>query len=117
MKLDFKHTQAAHCENGVTTSLLRHHGVSQITEPLAFGIGSGLILYLYSISENQQRTGDRFSHAARSDFQQNLQGSWYSGGEKKIQVERRSRKNIDAMSGCRSARRLPGRRLLSHLFS
>jgi hypothetical protein len=42
MKLDFRHTQAAHCENGVTTSLLRHHGVIQITEPLAFGIGSGL---------------------------------------------------------------------------
>lgn len=42
MKLDFRHTQAAHCENGVTTSLLRHHGVNQITEPLAFGIGSGL---------------------------------------------------------------------------
>jgi hypothetical protein len=42
MKLDFQHTQAAHCENGVTTSLLKHHGVSQITEPLAFGIGSGL---------------------------------------------------------------------------
>src|SRR5258707_5726996 len=42
MELDFKHTQAAHCENGVTTSLLRHHGVNKITEPLAFGIGSGL---------------------------------------------------------------------------
>ena len=42
MKLDFQHTQAAHCENGVTTSLLRHHGINQITEPLAFGIGSGL---------------------------------------------------------------------------
>src|SRR5436305_216240 len=42
MKVDFKHTQAAHCENGVTTSLLLHHGVGQITEPLAFGIGSGL---------------------------------------------------------------------------
>ena len=42
MKLDFRHTQAAHCENGVTTSLLRHHGVQQITEPLAFGIGAGL---------------------------------------------------------------------------
>ena len=42
MKLDFQHTQAAHCENGVTTSLLRHHGVNQITEPLAFGIGAGL---------------------------------------------------------------------------
>jgi len=42
MKLDFQHTQAAHCENGVTTSLLKHHGVAQITEPLAFGIGAGL---------------------------------------------------------------------------
>lgn len=42
MKLDFTHIQAAHCENGVTTSLLRHYGVQQITEPLAFGIGSGL---------------------------------------------------------------------------
>jgi hypothetical protein len=42
MKLDFQHLQAAHCENGVTTSLLRHSGVDRITEPLAFGIGSGL---------------------------------------------------------------------------
>ena len=42
MKLDFEHIQAAHCENGVTTSLLRHNGVKKITEPLAFGIGSGL---------------------------------------------------------------------------
>jgi hypothetical protein len=42
MKLDYQHIQAAHCENGVTTSLLRHNGVSKITEPLAFGIGSGL---------------------------------------------------------------------------
>ena len=42
MKLNFEHLQAAHCENGVTTSLLRHNGIAQITEPLAFGIGSGL---------------------------------------------------------------------------
>ena len=42
MKLDFQHIQAAHCENGVTTSLLRHNGIEKITEPLAFGIGSGL---------------------------------------------------------------------------
>jgi hypothetical protein len=42
MKVDYKHIQAAHCENGVTTSLLRHNGVEKITEPLAFGIGSGL---------------------------------------------------------------------------
>jgi len=46
MKLDFQHIQAAHCENGVTTSLLRHNGIDKITEPLAFGIGSGLF-YIY----------------------------------------------------------------------
>jgi hypothetical protein len=42
MKLDFEHLQSAHCENGVTTNLLRNTGVSQMTEPLAFGIGAGL---------------------------------------------------------------------------
>lgn len=42
MKHEFKHLQAAHCENGVTTNLLRSVGVEKITEPLSFGIGSGL---------------------------------------------------------------------------
>jgi Domain of unknown function (DUF4872)/Butirosin biosynthesis protein H, N-terminal len=42
MKQEFKHLQAAHCENGVTVNLLRMAGADKITEPLAFGIGSGL---------------------------------------------------------------------------
>lgn len=42
MKNNIGHLQAAHCENGVTTNLLRNIGVSRMTEPLAFGIGSGL---------------------------------------------------------------------------
>lgn len=42
MKLDFEHIQSAHCENGVTANLLKNIGVSQMTEPLAFGIGAGL---------------------------------------------------------------------------
>jgi Domain of unknown function (DUF4872)/Butirosin biosynthesis protein H, N-terminal len=42
MKTDFTHLQAAHCENGVTTNLLRSVGASKLTEPLSFGIGSGL---------------------------------------------------------------------------
>src|SRR5579863_297658 len=42
MKIQFEHIQAAHCENGVTVSLLKNIGVERITEPLAFGIGSGL---------------------------------------------------------------------------
>ncbi|MCJ8208149.1 BtrH N-terminal domain-containing protein [Mucilaginibacter sp. RS28] len=46
MKVDFQHRQSAHCESGVTSSLLQHAGLDQITEPLAFGIGSGLF-YAY----------------------------------------------------------------------
>ena len=42
MKINFEHRQAAHCENGVTANLLKHTGINKITEPLAFGIGSGL---------------------------------------------------------------------------
>ena len=42
MKSEFKHLQAAHCENGVTTNLLRTIGINDMTEPMAFGIGSGL---------------------------------------------------------------------------
>jgi hypothetical protein len=41
MTIDFKHSQSAHCENGSTANLLRYFGVD-ISEPLAFGIGSGL---------------------------------------------------------------------------
>jgi hypothetical protein len=39
---DFKHIQTAHCENGVTVNLLQQQGLDFLTEPLAFGIGSGL---------------------------------------------------------------------------
>jgi len=42
MKTDFEHHQAAHCESGVTSNLLRQSSHGKITEPLAFGIGAGL---------------------------------------------------------------------------
>ncbi len=52
MKLDFKHHQSAHCENGVISNLLKHHGYP-ISEPLAFGIGSGLFfVYLPFLKVN-----------------------------------------------------------------
>ncbi|UII23382.1 BtrH N-terminal domain-containing protein [Fulvivirga ligni] len=37
-----QHIQTAHCENGVVTTLLQHHGVDFMNEPLAFGIGAGM---------------------------------------------------------------------------
>ncbi len=42
MRIEFEHVQSAHCENGVTSNLLRHYGLRQLSEPLVFGIGSGL---------------------------------------------------------------------------
>ncbi len=60
MQVDFKHIQAAHCENGVTVNLLRHMGVDKITEPLAFGIGSGLFfIYIPLLKVNN---GPAFSY-------------------------------------------------------
>lgn len=37
----FEHRQSAHCETGVMSSLLRHHGLD-ISEPMVFGLASGL---------------------------------------------------------------------------
>lgn len=37
----FDHLHAAHCESGVMTNMLRHHGVP-MTESLAFGLAGGL---------------------------------------------------------------------------
>ncbi|WP_353164773.1 BtrH N-terminal domain-containing protein [Empedobacter brevis] len=38
---DFKHFQSAHCENGVASNLLKNKGID-VSEPMIFGIGSGL---------------------------------------------------------------------------
>ncbi len=42
--IDFQHRMAAHCENGVTGNLLRFHGI-ELSEPMIFGIGSGLFFF------------------------------------------------------------------------
>ncbi len=42
LKIDFAHNQSAHCENGVVSNLMKHNGFD-ISEPMVFGIGSGLL--------------------------------------------------------------------------
>ena len=37
----FKHQHSAHCETGVMSAILRHHGLD-VSEPMAFGLASGL---------------------------------------------------------------------------
>jgi len=52
MKLTFTHHQSAHCENGVASNLLKNSGLN-ISEPMVFGIGSGLFfVYLPFIKVN-----------------------------------------------------------------
>ncbi|MBF4471236.1 BtrH N-terminal domain-containing protein [Flavobacterium sp. HJJ] len=52
MKTDFTHYQSAHCENGVASNLLKHNGLN-ISEPMVFGIGSGLFfVYLPFLKVN-----------------------------------------------------------------
>ena len=41
LAIPFDHQQSAHCETGVISNLMRFHGLP-VSEPLAFGIGSGL---------------------------------------------------------------------------
>ncbi len=41
---EFKHLHSAHCETGVTAALLGNQGL-ELSEPLAFGIGSGLFFF------------------------------------------------------------------------
>lgn len=42
MEINFTHHQSAHCENGVVSNLMKHNGFD-VSEPLVFGIGSGLL--------------------------------------------------------------------------
>ena len=56
MEIEFQHCQSAHCENGVISNLLRHHNL-HISEPMVFGIGSGLFyVYLPFIKINHTPT-------------------------------------------------------------
>ncbi|WP_432670190.1 BtrH N-terminal domain-containing protein [Flavobacterium sp. SM2513] len=48
METNFIHHQSAHCENGVASNLLKHHGIN-ISEPMVFGIGSGLFFFYLPI--------------------------------------------------------------------
>ncbi|MBC5837352.1 BtrH N-terminal domain-containing protein [Flavobacterium muglaense] len=52
MQTNFTHHQSAHCENGVASNLLKHNGLD-ISEPMVFGIGSGLFfVYLPFLKVN-----------------------------------------------------------------
>ncbi len=48
-EIDFEHKMAAHCESGTVTALLNHSGL-EITEPMVFGIASGIFFGYFESS-------------------------------------------------------------------
>ncbi|WP_428224383.1 BtrH N-terminal domain-containing protein [Flavobacterium sp.] len=48
MEINFTHHQSAHCENGVASNLLKFHGIN-LSEPMVFGIGSGLFFFYFPL--------------------------------------------------------------------
>jgi hypothetical protein len=51
-KINFEHSMAAHCENGVTSNLIKFQGI-KLSEAMIFGIGSGIFFsYLPFIKLN-----------------------------------------------------------------
>lgn len=48
-EIDFEHKMAAHCESGTVTALLNHGGL-EITEPMIFGIASGIFFGYFESS-------------------------------------------------------------------
>jgi hypothetical protein len=48
-EIDFEHKMAAHCESGTVTALLNHAGL-EITEPMVFGIASGIFFGYFESS-------------------------------------------------------------------
>src|SRR5690554_8211026 len=71
IEVDFTHHQAAHCENGVISNLMKHNGF-EISEPMVFGVGSGLLFcYIPFLKVNhapvftyREMTGSRFTKFA-----------------------------------------------------
>lgn len=53
METNFTHNQSAHCENGVASNLLKFNGIN-ISEPMVFGIGSGLFFFYFPLLKVNQ---------------------------------------------------------------
>lgn len=101
MKVDFEHHQTAHCENGVASNLLRNKGI-EISEPMIFGIGSGLFfVYLPFLKVNfapgfsyRPMPGTIFSKAAKR-LGIKIKREKFSDPEKaKLALEKNLKQNI-----------------------
>ncbi|MEP6846491.1 MAG: BtrH N-terminal domain-containing protein [Panacibacter sp.] len=96
MKLNFEHVQAAHCENGVTRNLLKHNGVNWITEPLAFGIGSGLFFIYIPLMKINNGPAIAFRTQPGLIFKRTCKSLGIKVIRKKFSSKEEARKILDA---------------------
>ena len=63
---DFIHRTGVHCESTVTSSLLFNYGI-EASEPLVFGMGSGIFFGYFSYIKSIRDAADCFPYHARED--------------------------------------------------
>jgi len=89
----FVHYHAAHCESGVTSALFRHKGVD-ISEPMAFGIGSGIFFAHLPFMKTLNQPVSTFRAAPGAIFRKTAKRL---GGEFVIKTFRDPKKGMDEL--------------------
>ena len=93
----FSHIQSAHCENGVTNSLLANQGFSELTEPLAFGIGSGLFYIHIPFLKVNNGPAISFRSMPGSVFRRTCKNLGIPVYQKKFRSELQAQKALEEM--------------------
>lgn len=95
MNSNFKHQQAAHCESGVTRNLLQHIGLTNISEPLAFGIGAGLFFVYVPLLKINGGPAIAFRGMPGSIFKQTCKSLDITVHRKKFSSKEEAQKFLD----------------------
>ena len=97
MIINFEHRAAAHCETGVTSSMLHFNGI-QLSEAMIFGIGEGLaFIYIPFISFK----GNSLKFSFRS-----FPGAIFSNAMKKLRVKVEMKRFADKEDGMKEMDKL-----------
>jgi hypothetical protein len=117
MKIPFEHIQSAHCENGVTTNLLRHAGITQINEPLAFGMGAGIFYIHLPFLKINNGPAVSFRTMPGQIFSRTCNALGVRVVRKKFGSKEKAQQALDACLAAKPTGRVPGGCLLPHVFS